>query len=134
MAFNGFAQPQSQNPAMGNYLSILTGNPFHLHSPPAPIVISPPPRPTDAIFLTGIASVVRPATALMVRRAPGAREMDYLALKTGESENGIQVVAIDETAGRVALIVDGVERVISFKTDSLPGDQPKPASIAPPKR
>jgi len=108
------------------YKSILLGNPFRLVPIKPPEAPAPPPPPPDTISLSGITSIIPPAKALLVRTVPGAKEPEYISLPAGEKYFEIEVVSIDEDSGVVKIKNGGVEKTLSFDTDS-----PKAVAVAP---
>jgi hypothetical protein len=105
------------------YDRISIRNVFGLKDPP-PVVVPPPPPPAlPKIILTGIATISGSKLAFLrvqFLAKPGepAREQSMM-LKEGQREAGIEILQIDEKAGRIQVNNLGTEMPVTFDKDAL---------------
>lgn len=115
------------------YAGIAERNVFHLNPPPAPPDPEATKPPPAKVFLTGISTFGRKRA--MIKTAPSGKpgdqgkEKSYM-LEEGASEDGVKILVIDEVAGSVKLVCDGVESTINFK-DNAVATAAAPAAPAP---
>jgi len=128
--------PVSSAPA---YEHIMTRNVFGLKPmplPPPPPVNTPPPL---NIELTGITTILGNKTALLKARLPASKPGDkprdeLLTLAEGQREGGIELIAVDEKAGKVRVNDGGTLVELAFAKDagsvaaSLPAPNPPRAA------
>jgi hypothetical protein len=116
------------------YGSILDRNVFRLREPERPTV-DPPPPALASVRLTGITTVLTHKLAFLKVRLPGnpAQPPQELALSLaeGQSERNLEVLSIDEKAGRVELLNFGARTVATFEADSPPQPGSPKASVHP---
>ncbi len=99
------------------YHDIIERNIFHLTPVPPPP--GPPPPPLPEITLTGITTILADKRALVKIHYPAgpagpAKEEEFI-LKPGERAGAVEVLAIDEKAGRVEVNNHGTVMTITFK-------------------
>ena len=135
-----WAVTPTSNPKDHSYQSIFDRNPFGLKPPPPPA--PPPPPPTNPanseIVLTGIASVVKPTQAYLMRKEAGKKDPSYYNLSQGQVKDGIEILQIDEKARSVRIRNAGLETFLTFATHGVkaPAGAPLPpggALPAPPQ-
>lgn len=126
--------------APGPYEAILGGNVFRLKAPEAQTLDTPAP-PLAEVRLTGITTLFAHKLALLKVRLPGkgpeAPQELGLSLEEGQSEKNIQVLSIDERAGRVELLNGGTRAVVAFQVEPpaprpTPRGRPLPLRTSPP--
>lgn len=125
----------TSNPKDHSYQSIIDRNPFGLKPPPPP---APPPPPqtnpaNSEIVLTGIASVVKPTQAYLMRKEAGKKDPSYYNLSQGQVKDGIEILQIDEKARSVKIRNAGLETFLTFATHGVkaPAGTPLPPPPAP---
>lgn len=116
------------------YAGIAERNVFHLNAPPAPPDPEAAKPPPAKVFLTGISTFGRKRA--MIKTAPSGKpgdqgkEKSYL-LEEGAQQDDVKILTIDEVAGSVKLVLDGVEMTINFK-DNAVASTATPATPAAP--
>jgi len=115
------------------YASIVERNVFGLRDPPSPLPPqaapgAPPPR----IILTGITTILGKKLAVLRTLAPapktgGPAKEEPLLLAEGERLGSIELLAVDERAGRVTLNDFGTVTNVSFGKE-VPPAGPAPAA------
>ena len=119
----------------GKYQAILDRNAFALKDPPPP---APPPEPPPApeppidVFLTGITTLFGKDRAYFKVLTKGEKEPEYPALRVGEKQGGIELLAINLDKGEVKVMHKGRERILSFKENGLAPSAPSAAPAGPP--
>ena len=120
-------------PANNPYDTIAERNPFGLKPPPPP---APAPQPaTDQaktdLKLTGITSFGS-VKAYFSATDPKSKTPEYFSLGVDEKKDGIEVLAIDDTAKNVRIRSSGVETLMTFATHGVaPPTTPPPAAPSP---
>ncbi len=118
-----------------DYSNIPDRNIFGLRAPSAqPSEIPPPQLPK--ITLTGITTILGNKRALMLVQAPGSKAGQKelsLILTEGQQQDDIEVLQIDENAGKVKVNNSGTVMTLTFEKDGpkLPST-PAPAKTASP--
>jgi hypothetical protein len=106
--------------ASHRYNTIVERNVFGLKQPePLPPTIRH--EPVEKLKLTGLASIAARKQALLMRANPG-KAPKYFNLDEGESEGGLEVLAIDLQAETVHLRQEGSDLVLSFARPGMGGD------------
>lgn len=129
------ARAIAPDPAPVQYQSITERNVFGLHAPPTQAPPTNAPPQLSKITLTGITTILGNKRALMkvlpIALKPGdaAKELS-LILTEGQRESEIEVLQIDELAGRVKVNNAGTVMILTFEKDGskLPAT-PGPAAI-----
>ena len=106
----------------GKYQRILNRNPFALSDPPKtePTPVAPPVSPPEPqVYLTGLTSLFGKDRAYFKLLPPGGQEALYPALKVGEQQHGIELLAANLQAGEVRIRLGGREQTLTFE---LTGD------------
>jgi hypothetical protein len=112
------------------YSNIAARNVFALKPPPPPVPPpSPaaPPRPAPNLVLTGVADFSTARWAFVTRTDPGQKPKN-LTLTLGETEAGVQLVALNARTDTATLFVDGMNTV----TLHLAAATNQPPKAAPP--
>jgi hypothetical protein len=113
------------------YSDISMRNVFGLKDPPPPPVFpaAPPPRPAPNLVLTGLADFSTVRWAFVTRTDPGQQPKKH-TLTFGETEGGLQLLALNAQSATATLRVDGGEMV----TLKLVAPTNPPAKVNPPPR
>ena len=126
------------------YQGIVDRNVFGLKPPPPPPdpeAVKPPP---SKMFLTGITTILGNKRALMKTTPPAkpgepAKEQSFM-LGEGQRDGEIEVVQIDEIAGKVKIKAFGSETTLDFENNGVkaaaapapaPGGAPAPPGFVP---
>ena len=128
----GGAQAVAGDQTPNQYASIARRNVFGLKEPvikqdePGPVVQLP------KVFLTGITTVLNQRLAFLKTQPqakPGGAAVElYFMLSPGQKQGEMEIIEIDEKAGRVKIIYAGTPMELTFDKDA-PKSNP-PANIA----
>ena len=103
------------------YRGIVERNVFNLRPPPPPRTNAPPKAPPPKITLNGITTIFGDKRALFTvdeRPKPGQKpEQKSCILTEGQRDGGVEVLAIDETAGTVKVNNHGTVQVLDFENN-----------------
>lgn len=123
----GDESASTQNP----YQAIHARNGFALRQGESAPPASAPPVAVVATdyFLTGIVTLDADRYALVTHRLPG-KAAEYLTLKTGDKQGGLEVLEIDERGSTVKARVNGVLSSLIFVKPSAPPVE-KEAALPP---
>lgn len=114
------ARAITQDDSVERYRSIPERNAFGLKPREQAAVAAEPPRPLRKLILTGITTLLGNKRALLKAEPLPGRQGDKeesLILTEGQREGDIEVVQIDEHAGRVTVNNSGSEMTLSFEKD-----------------
>jgi hypothetical protein len=121
----------------GKYSAILDRNVFGL-KPVVPPVLTNDLPPLPRLILIGITTILGDKRVLLKAESQGAKvdpaKNESLILKEGQRAGPVEVLEIDELAGRVKVNNSGKEMTLNFEKDGvkLPATPPPaPAPIAP---
>ena len=130
-AARGITEGTDNNP----FQRIVDRNVFGLRPPPPPPVTEPPKAPTPKITLTGIITMLGKKRALMKTPPPPVKPGEppqgeqYYTVGVGEQDREIEVLEIDEKAGKVKVKYSGGEPISLNFVDN--GAKPIAAAPAP---
>jgi hypothetical protein len=115
--------------SLSSYEEIPKHNAFNLHSPPQQEV-STAQQPLPKLLLTGITTILGNKLALLKAlpaNKPGEQGKEQsFTLTEGQRDGYLQVLEIDEHAGRVKVSNSGTVMTLTFEHDS-----PKPPTVPP---
>ena len=99
-------------PGANPYSDIAARNVFGLKDPPAPAPFPAPvaPKPAPDLVLTGLADFSTLKWALVTRTDPGQTPKKH-TLKFGETEGGLQLIALNAQNATATLRLDGANTV-----------------------
>jgi hypothetical protein len=118
-----------------NYRAIVDRNTFGLKPVPAPPPAAPAPPPRRAkLTVTGITTILGDKRVLLKASPPpgnpgepATHEQDYI-IAEGRTEDGVEVVRVDEVAATVTVKNGGVLEVLKLARFGASG----PAALGPP--
>lgn len=116
-----------------HYQSIPQRNVFGLTVPSTLVQTGAPPRQLPQLTLTGITTILGDKRALLKARQPNARTNqvtaeDSMILAEGQRAGPVEVLAIDESAGRVKVKNSGTVETLTFEAN---GPKPVVANTTP---
>lgn len=116
-----------------HYQNIPRRNVFGLTAPSTLVQTSAPPRQLPQLTLTGITTILGDKRALLKARQPNARTNqvtaeDSMILAEGQRAGPVEVLAIDENAGRVKVKNSGTVETLTFEAN---GPKPVVANTTP---
>src|SRR5262245_31416902 len=125
-------------PDISRFQGISERNVFGLKEPPPTQQTNPPPQ-VPKLLLTGITTILGNKRALLKELPVGtagkptdpAKDLSHI-LTEGQREGDVEVLQIDERAGRVKVNIAGTTETLTFEKDGpkLPST-PAPGTMAP---